>query len=155
MVALPVAGMLTMLAALAGCGAGAGVQAGRQASRLSQGAAADPAPALAEFVAMARTAACTDRRNRLFVIDGKQVLWDHAGGCADAAEGQVLFGARPDAVLCTGGDTIAGPRISCLDAAARSLFDTIVGNLDKADLGLGSAHKVERIDVAPAPGATH
>jgi hypothetical protein len=146
---LPVAGVL--LAALAGCGAGSGAQPDRQAGQVSQGG--EPAAlATTDFQAMARDASCSENRNRLFVIDGKQVLWDHAGNCADASYGQVLFGAKTDAVLCTSGDTIAGPRTSCLDAASLGMFDTIVKNLDKADLGLGSAHKVERVDFLPKAG---
>jgi hypothetical protein len=152
--ALTLAGAL--LAGLAGCGAGANAQADRQAGQVSQGVAVgEPAPvtlALADFQARARTAACTETRNRLFVIDGTKVLWDHAGNCADASYEQVLYGARPDTLLCSHGDTIAGPRTTCPDAASRSLFDTIVQNLDKPDLGLGSTHKVERIDVLPASG---
>jgi hypothetical protein len=152
--ALPVTGAL--LAGLAGCGGGSGAQPDRQAGQVSQGVAVgEPAPvalALADFQARARAAACTETRNRLFVIDGTKVLWDHAGNCADASYEQVLYGAKPDTVLCSHGDTIAGPRTTCPDAASRSLFDTIVQNLDKADLGLGSTHKVERISFLPAAG---
>jgi hypothetical protein len=152
--ALPVAG--ARLAGLAGCGGGSGAQPDRQVGQVSQGVAVgEPAPvalALADFQARARAAACTETRNRLFVIDGTKVLWDHAGNCADASYGQVLYGARPDTVLCSHGDTIAGPRTTCPDAASRSLFDTIVQNLDKADLGLGSTHKVERISFLSATG---
>lgn len=154
MTALPFGALLA--AGLAGCGAGSDTQPDRQAGQVSQGAAvgeATPAAlALNDFQTMARAASCTNVRNRLFVIDGKQVLWDHAGNCADAAYEQVLFGAKPDTVLCSHGDTIAGPRTSCPDAASRSMFDTIVENLDKADLGLGSAHKVERVDFLPKAG---
>jgi hypothetical protein len=157
MCALPVAGaLLAMMAALAGCGAGTASQPDRQAGQVSQGSAGQSAtPALDAFQAMARAAGCSEQRNRLFVIDGTQVLWDHAGNCADAAYGQVLFGATPDAVLCTSGDTLAGPRTGCTDPALRPLFDTVLANLDKADLGLGSAHKVERVDFLAAPGMTH
>ena len=161
MCALPVAGaLLAMMAALAGCGAGTASQPDRQpdrqAGQVSQGSAGQSAPpALDAFQAMARAAGCSEQRNRLFVIDGTQVLWDHAGNCADAAYGQVLFGATPDAVLCTSGDTLAGPRTGCTDPALRPLFDTVLANLDKADLGLGSAHKVERVDFLAAPGVTH
>jgi hypothetical protein len=155
MCTLPLAGAL-LAAGLAGCG-GSDSQPDRQAGQVSQGVAVgEPAPtalAMNEFQAMAREASCTDIRNRIFVIDGKQVLWDHAGICADASYGQMLFGARPEAVLCSAGDTIAGPRTACQDAASRSMFETIVNNLDKADLGLGSAHKVERVDFLPKAGA--
>jgi hypothetical protein len=155
MTVLPFAGTL-LAAGLAGCGGGSNAQPDRQAGQLSQGVAVgEPAPsalALNEFQAMARAASCTEIRNRLFVIDGRQVLWDHAGNCADASYEQILFGARPDSVLCSHGDTIAGPRTTCPDAGSRSIFDTIVKNLDKADLGLGSAHRVERFDVLPQAG---
>jgi hypothetical protein len=158
MCAMPVAAVL--LAGLAGCG-GSASQPDRQAGQVGQGGSvSNPLPvplpvalAMNDFQAMARDASCTDQRNRLFIIDGKQVLWDHAGNCADASYGQVLYGAKLEAVLCTNGDTIAGPRLSCPDAASRSLFETIVANLDKADFGLGSAHKVERFSFLPKAGA--
>jgi hypothetical protein len=152
MFALPVAGAL-LAAGLAGCGGGTDTQSARQAERFSQAVAVgEPAPtplAMTDFQNMAREAICTETRNRLYIIDGKQVFWDHA---ADASYEQVLFGAKPDAVLCSHGDTIAGPRTTCPDAASRSLFETIVQNLDKADLGLGSAHKVERVSFLPKAG---
>jgi hypothetical protein len=154
MLSLPLAGAL-LAAGLAGCGGGSGAQPDRQAGQVSQGVAVgEPAPALVmtDFQNMAREASCTENRNRLFIIDGKQVLWDHAGNCADASYEQVLFGAKPDQVLCSIGDTIAGPRTTCPDAASRSMFDIIVKNLDKADLGLGSAHKVERFSFLPKAG---
>jgi len=155
MTALPFAGAL-LAAGLAGCGGGSGSQPDRQAGQLTQGVAVGepaPGPAMNDFQAMARNAICTETRNRLFIIDGKQVLWDHAGNCADASYEQVLFGARPDELLCSHGDTIAGPRTTCPDAGSRSLFETIVANLDKADLGLGSAHKVERFSFLPTAGS--
>jgi hypothetical protein len=155
MFALPFAGAL--LAGLAGCGGGGSdAQSARQAGQSTQGVAVgEPAPtalAMSDFQNMAREAICTETRNRLYIIDGKQVLWDHAGNCADASYEQVLFGAKPETVLCSHGDTIAGARTTCQDAAKRSLFDTIVQNLDKDDLGLGSAHKVERVSFLPKAG---
>ncbi|MGH8855075.1 MAG: hypothetical protein ACREWI_12445, partial [Telluria sp.] len=82
----------------------------------------------------------------------KYVLWDRAGDCADNAYGQTLMGATPQAVLCTAGDSIAGPRTSCTDASLRPLFDTMLANLDKADLGLGAGHKVEQVRFLPKSG---
>lgn len=155
MFALPVAGAL-LAGGLAGCGGGTAAQPDRQAGQFTNGiAVGEPNPAalaLTDFQHMAREAACSETRNRLFVIDGKQVLWDHAGNCADVSYGQMLFGAKPDAMLCASGDTIAGPRTTCPDAASRSLFETILQNLDKDDLGLGSAHKVERVSFLPKAG---
>jgi hypothetical protein len=157
MCALPLVGAL-LAAGLAGCGGGNGsaTMSDRQASQAGQGAVvgeqAPTALAVTDFQNMARGATCTENRNRLFVIDGRQVLWDHAGNCADASDEQVLFGARPDAVLCSRGDTIAGPRTTCPDEKSRTLFETIVNNLDKADLGLGSGHKVEQVSFLPKAG---
>lgn len=109
-------------------------------------------PVVSEYVKMAQDASCAGTRNKLFVIDSKYVLWDRAGQCADASYAQTLMGPTPQAVLCSAGQTIAGPRTSCSDSALRPLFDTMLHNLDKADLGLGAAHKVEAIDLLPAPG---
>lgn len=108
--------------------------------------------ATAPFVEMARTAACAETKNRLFVIDGKQVFWDHAGRCADASYEQVLFGNKPETRLCSHGDTIAGLKTVCQDESARTLFETIVKNADRPDLGLGSGHKVEQLNFLPAAG---
>jgi hypothetical protein len=143
-----------LAAGLAACGGGGGSGAMSDHQSSQDVAVGEPAPGpalvLTDFQAMARQASCADKLNRLFIIDGRQVLWDHAGNCADASYEQVLFGARPDTVLCTHGDSIAGPRTTCPDETSRTLFETIVNNLDKADLGLGSGHKVE---VVPVSGA--
>lgn len=143
--ALPVAGAL-LAEGLDACGGGSGTQSDRQAGLASQGMA------VGDFITRAREASCNETRNRLYLIDGKQVLWDHACYCTDASYEQVLYGDRPDTVLCTHGGTIAGPRTTCQDGAARTLFDSILQNLDKPDLGLGSAHKVERLSFLPTAG---
>lgn len=168
--ALPVAGAL-----LAGCGgsgtntaatagtnpvlAGQAGQAGGTGSTGNTGgngiAVGEPNPSalsILPFTKMARSAACAETRNRLFVIDGKQVFWDHAGHCADASYEQVLFGNKPETTLCRHGDTIAGPRTSCQDESAKALFDTAVANLEQPDLGLGKDHTVERVPFLPQAG---
>ena len=101
-----------------------------------------------DFVALTVNANCANTRNRLFVIDAKYVLWDKAGTCADAAYSQTLFGRMPQSVLCTNSDTIAGSRSSCTDQQYASLFQTILSNLDKPDLGLGNSHNIV---VVPVP----
>jgi hypothetical protein len=103
----------------------------------------DPAP----FKEMAKGAICADESNRLFVIDGKMVLWRRSGNCPDNAYATVLFGKTPKEVLCRVADSIAGPQKSCVDAEAGKLFDVILNNLDKKDLGLGPEHKVEPIEL--------
>jgi hypothetical protein len=149
--ALPLLGALL----LAACGGGGAASAPPMASGGPGIAAGEPhpgAPARDDFISMAREAPCADQRNRLYVIDGKQVLWDRAGSCADNGRGLSLFGLVPGNLLCASSDTIAGPRISCTDESYRSMFDTISKHLDDAGLGLGAAHQVEVLAFAPRPG---
>ncbi len=110
--------------------------------------ALDPAP----FVTRARVEACSDLVNKLYVIDNQMVLSDRAGNCADNADGQVLYGAKVDTILCQAGDTIAGRVVSCKDETRRALFDTMRANLHKADLGLGTGHTVKPVAVLPRDG---
>lgn len=105
------------------------------------------------FVAKAQAEQCAATRNRLFVIDQKMVFWDRADvTCYDMSYAQTLYGATPQQPLCTVSDSIAGPRTSCADDQSRALFDTILKNLDKADLGLGAGHKVEALAFMPKSG---
>ena len=105
----------------------------------------DSAVELAPFKEMARAGGCADIRNHLFLIDDQLVFWDRAGNCADAAYGQTLYGSTPDQALCTLHDSIAGPVKKCEDAQYQEMFDTMTGNLDKPDLGLGSGHTVQAV----------
>lgn len=140
---------------LAACGGGDGASemGNRQASRgIAVGEPNGGVPVVSEYIKMAQGASCASTRNNLYVIDSKYVLWDRAGNCADNAYGQQLMGPTPEAVLCTAGQTIAGPRTSCSDDSVRALFDTMLNNLDKADLGLGAGHKVEPVGFLPKSG---
>lgn len=143
---------------LAACGGGSDGTASMQNRQAGQGiAVGEPnggVPVVSEYIKMAQDASCASTRNNLYLVDSKYVLWDRAGNCADNAYGQTLMGATPQAVLCTAGDTIAGPRTSCSDESARSLFDTMLKNLDKADLGLGAGHKVEPVSFLPKSGTS-
>jgi len=145
-------------ATLAACGGGSadvpGVMKNQQAGQgIAVGEPNGGVPVVSEYIKLAQEASCTETRNNLYVVDSKYVLWDHAGKCADMSYGQSLMGATPQAVLCTAGDTIAGPRTGCTDEAARPLFETMLKNLDKADLGLGSGHKVEQVGFLPKSGS--
>jgi hypothetical protein len=148
---------LPMLAAalLTGCGGGgSSTQPPQQAGSITVG---EPAPGAkldtAEFVVMARSASCNDLRNRLFVIDEKQVLWDRAGNCSDNGYSQVLFGTSSKTALCSVSDTIAGPRTICNDDKFKDQFATILKNLDKADLGMGTGHTVRAVEFLPVNGS--
>lgn len=142
-------------ATLAACGGGEGgaLMQGRQSGQgIAVGEPNGGVPVVSEYIKLAQDASCASARNNLYLIDSKYVLWDRAGDCADASYSQTLMGATPHAVLCTAGDSIAGPRTSCSDASLRPLFDTVLKNLDKADLGLGAGHKVEQVPFLPKSG---
>ena len=151
-----VSALLFPLAAvvLTACGGGAAAPGSKSAPI----AVGEPSPAAtvvtADFVSMARAASCSELRNRLFIIDQKEVLWDRAGSCADNADGRTLFGAVPAQQLCLSGGMLSGPRMSCVDDSNRARFETMLNNLDKADLGLGAGHKVEMVNVLPPDGTT-
>jgi hypothetical protein len=137
--------------ALSSCGGGSAGMADRQAGQGVAIGEPNPsaAPVTADFIAQAQAANCADQRNRLFVIDKKMVFWDRAGNCPDNSYARTLYGATPQALLCSVSDSIAGPRTSCVDTQSRALFDIIIANLDKSDLGLGSSHQVEALAVPP------
>lgn len=136
----PFALALSLLSILtvAACGG-----AGNPASDGPQ-AIARPPVNTASFTELALQAPCADTMNRFYVINQKFVFRDAAGHCADGSWSMTLYGATPQDVLCSERDSIAGPVSSC-DPAFRALFAQIDRNRDRADLGLGSAYKVEAL----------
>lgn len=149
------AGAVLVALALAGCGGGGNSINGGGTKTAADVVVNDPVIDSAAFVKLAQgMSSCADRKNRLWVIDGKQVFWDRAAnGCPDMNWSQKLYGATPDALLCSSEDSIAGPMTKCVDDSKRALFDTIVKNADAANLGLDSSHKVVAITI-PAPTVT-
>lgn len=97
------------------------------------------------FIQLVINAPCSDIRNRLFLIDNELVLSDRCGNCADAGYIVILFGSTVDTVLCEWHDSIAGPVKECHNKGYSAMFDTIIDNLDKSDLGLGSSHTITEI----------
>jgi len=106
---------------------------------------AAPEVDLSPFRDLARSSDCTDIKNRLFLIDGRLVLWDRQGNCPDASYAVRLSDGTVDNVLCELNDSIAGPRKECRESEYAEMFDTITANLDKPDLGLGPAHTITPI----------
>jgi hypothetical protein len=94
---------------------------------------------------MALQATCADVRNRLFVIDQVLTLTDRVGHCSDASFGQVLYGSTVHDVLCVNPDSIAGPVNRCMAPGYAEMFETMIGHLAEADLGLGTAHTVQQL----------
>jgi hypothetical protein len=142
---------------LASCGGG-DTQTTTRSQQASQGiAVGEPnggAPVASEFVKIAQQESCSSVKNRLYLIDGKQVFWDRAGTCPDNAYAQRLYGATPEAVLCEMTDTLAGPRTFCANDTVRKLFETIQANLNLPNLGLDGSHKVELIPFLPRSGTS-
>jgi hypothetical protein len=98
------------------------------------------------------SASCAQTRNRVIEIqdaldpEERVVLLDQAGTCADAAYRQVLFGGDDgNKVLCSNQDSIAGPQKSCPVASHGGMFDTILANLDEANLGLGTGYYLRQV----------
>lgn len=149
------------LAALlaAGCG-GSDSQTSTQSQQAAAGqgiAAGEPnggAPVASEFVKLAQQESCGSVKNRLYLIDGKQVFWDRAGTCPDNAYAQRLYGATPQAVLCETTDTLAGPKTFCANDTVRKLFETMQANVNLSNLGLDGTHKVELIPFLPKSGTS-
>jgi hypothetical protein len=138
---------------LAACGGGGDATPNRISANIAVGEPAPGALAKDDFVKMARSETlCSERANRLYVIDGKQMFWEVAGNCGDLSYRNTLYGLTPQDKQCTQEDSIAGPQLKCSDATQRALFETIVNNLDKPDLGLGGAHKVELLAFLPKDG---
>jgi hypothetical protein len=136
-----------LLALLAGCGGG-GSSATDQSQQSSGGTVIVPVVDTAPFIQLAQTqgaAGCSDLKNRLWLIDGKQVFWDRKGNCADAGWSIKLFGATPDQKLCSSDDSIAGPVTTCASEENRALFTTISQSLDAPNLGLAASHTVQAI----------
>jgi hypothetical protein len=149
------ASLLTALL-LAGCGGGSDPVTSTTAQQSGQGVAVgEPnggVPVASEFIKMAQGEACSDVRNRLFLIDSKQVYWEREGNCPDNAYTRRLFGPTPQAVLCETTDSLAGPRTFCANDTVRKLFETIEQNRAQPDLGLGAGHKVEQWTFLPKSG---
>jgi hypothetical protein len=99
------------------------------------------------FQAMAREAQdCAQNRNRLFLIDRTLVFWDMDGDCPETYYTQALFACTVDDVLCWEFGTLSGPRRVYADSSYREMFETILSNLDRGDLGLCPSHEVRRIE---------
>jgi len=102
---------------------------------------------LTSFKAMAQQANCADMRNDLYVIDNQMVFWAKEGACPDASYSYILYGKNTQSIFCTRGDSIAGPMMHCYNTSYQSIFQTIVNNKSKKDLGLGPSHTVQQFSL--------
>lgn len=116
----------------------------------------DSCPQYLHAIDVAReSSSCAQLRNRVLHIrdathqEQDVVLLDQSGFCADASYRQLLFGGTGDKQLCEYADSIAGPQKNCAAPARAEMFDTILANLDQADLGLGSGYYVRQVHPDP------
>jgi hypothetical protein len=139
---------------LAGCGGGGTTTVGhsQQAGDISTGGGSST-PVTADFVKVAQQESCGDIKNRLYLIDGKEVFWDRAGSCPDNAYVQRLYGANPQTVLCEMTDTLGGPKTFCANESMRALFEMLQRGAGQPNLGMDASHKVEPIPFLPKSGS--
>lgn len=104
---------------------------------------ADTGIDLSPFIQMAQNASCADIGSRLFLIDGDKVLFDRQGLCPDNSYETILFGEKINQRLAEIHDSIGGPVKTIYNESFRSMFDTILANLDKSGLGLDPDHTVQ------------
>lgn len=100
---------------------------------------------LKSFERLANKATCADIKNDLFLIDNKFVFWRREGRCPDNRYQYTLFGSKIEDQFCISSDSIAGRMQRCVDESYKPMFETILTNLEKQDLGLGASYKVESI----------
>lgn len=101
----------------------------------------------AQFIALTERSPCAAGGNRLFVINEKYVYWDRDTACPDQV--QRLYGNSAGKPLCIHANSINGPYTNCNDPSVRTLFDTILGNRQIADLGLGASDTVVQLKLVP------
>lgn len=141
-------------AALAGCG---GSDSAGPADRLAMEKLSRPSepgeqPAkldTAPFVKLAQEAHCTDRYNRLYVIDRNYVFWNSAGTCDDASFAMRLYKRSADKPVCWHGDSVGGVQTSCTDEQEGAFFAHLIKHADASNLGLDASHTVEKVDLGP------
>jgi hypothetical protein len=149
------AALTIVVPVLTGCGGGA-VSDELASSRGGERSATSPGVAPSELelnslLDTARSARCASDRNTVYVIDNTMALWDRAGQCPDNASEQVLYAFPSSDVKCAQSHTLAGPAVRCNEATDSQLFETMLHNLDSADLGLGAGHLVSKIDLLAGP----
>lgn len=101
----------------------------------------------APFISLLQQAPCANGDNRLFVIDNRYVYWDRGASCQDQV--QRLYGATTEALLCVHGDAPGGAYTDCRAPSVRGMFQIIINNRHKADLGLGAGHSVMEVRMQP------
>ncbi len=77
----------------------------------------------------------------LYSIDNDLIFLKRTGPSSDYSYHHLLLD-QAGKVLCEYQDSVGGPRKTCHDTNKESMFNTVITNLDKADLGL-TDHKVE------------
>jgi hypothetical protein len=77
------------------------------------------------YLERAQQSPCADRRNELYLIDGRYVLWIREGDCPDNSYATFLYDGYVDKLICSVYDSIAGPMRSCTDTTLSVLFEEV------------------------------
>lgn len=110
---------------------------------------ADGSPWLSRIIDWAQLESCATLKNRVFIIDKKYVFHEVAGTCWEGNFTHQLSNANTVSPLCTEFKTFAGYGNRCDDESMRPMFNIILANRNRPDLGLGAQHKVEEIPIVP------
>lgn len=86
---------------------------------------------------------CFDIKSKLYVINDSYCFWIREGTCSDNSYSYNLYGPKAK-LLCYQRETIAGTDKKC-NKETDKLFATIIGNLEKGNLGLGADNKVRMV----------
>ncbi|MDB5260557.1 MAG: hypothetical protein JWN37_788 [Candidatus Nomurabacteria bacterium] len=82
---------------------------------------------------------------QIYIIDDSLIFIKRSGGASDYSFHHILFDKDKNE-LCSYADNFAGPKIVCKDESKRYLFEIIIKNIDKPNLGL-EKHKVEVVTI--------
>ncbi len=82
-------------------------------------------------------------RQDFFLIDDSLIFVARTGFASDYSFHHILFD-KQQRELCSFADNIAGPQLKCQDETKKEMFQTMVKNTDKGDLGL-TGHTVKSI----------
>jgi hypothetical protein len=94
-------------------------------------------------ISIAKKAPCSEKENKLYLINNTYIFWAQSGNCMDNHYSYVLLG-KGLKELCFERETIAGPRTKCA-AGLKDMFNTILKSKKEKNLGLDRTYSIKLI----------